>query len=883
MYRFLLSVFTVLLSFSFSPAQDNIPPVAVCNAKENISLNGNPTKVLAKTFDDGSWDETCLSHFLVKRKFEPESAFKSFIEFTCADIAASPIKVMLRVVDCSGNYNDCWGDAFIEDKLKPFLLCPADKTINCDEDPTKLFGTPVATDNCSPVTITFQTIDNTNQCSQGFVSRTFQGKDASGNIGFCTQNVYKKHVSDFFVQFPADVTLTSCINPSELQNTGVPIYTGVDCELLAVEKIDHTFTVTGDGCFFIQRKWKIISWCNYDKINNPNPTKLGIPAGLRRYKDDDGFFEYTQNILVFESSNPQLTCKDTLVSILDNSCAASFNINKPAVIDCSNKITYQLSGDLGDNYSLKDVPPGIYNITHVVQDGCGNFSTCSVKISVLDKKKPTPICYNGLSAPTMPVQKKVTIWANDWETGSSYDNCCPLNQMIHRIEKTKNSNGVTVPDSTSVTFDCTEIGQQAVRVWLGDCGFDVNNDGKISEGERNWDFCETFINISDNDMVCAPQDSIFNVTFSIVEASGTPVQGIDLSGKLFNSTSDINGVVNASLDSIAKAQLLNISAPLNKKSKVSVADLLVIKDHILGVKFLTDSLKIIAADVDNNQLITVADLLGIVKFILSQVSSPSLLGKYTFLKPVISTVDSNSTQINYLHLGHQFDFSPKKFNVNDTTRLICLEMGDVGFTNNLMANSSNEARSVLPIELRKTENGQFELVYVGEQTVSGAYIEAMGIQDLISLNPDQEFTYKTTNSIQWIATHDLLPGAVLLKIEALNNLSDKNFDGYLVTKDLEHHNIQIKNTELNTLSVSDFMPNPSDGYTQLTINLPEASNMSVSLFTSEGKLVRTPVVEQNFSAGTHIIQLKEKLISGPYIAVIKTNFGEEIRKIIIKQ
>jgi len=181
---------------------DNIPPVAVCDGSEQISLTSVPTKVFANTFDDGSNDETCFSHFLVKRMGEPDAAFKSYIEFTCNDVSSSPVKVVLRAVDCSDNFNDCWSNAYIEDKTKPTVVCPSDVTINCSDDISKYWGTPIANDNCGNVTLTSSIIDATNQCLSGYISKIWTGKDQFNNQSTCTQQIYLKHISDYSVTCP---------------------------------------------------------------------------------------------------------------------------------------------------------------------------------------------------------------------------------------------------------------------------------------------------------------------------------------------------------------------------------------------------------------------------------------------------------------------------------------------------------------------------------------------------------------------------------------------------------------------------------------------------------------------------------------------------------
>ena len=80
-------------------------------------------------------------------------------------------------------------------------------------------------------------------------------------------------------------------------------------------------------------------------------------------------------------------------------------------LDLNNDGSYNISGEgTGQPYIDKVIPNGWHKILWNVGDACGNYSTCSYKLHVIDKKAPSPICYYGLSSVVMPLGGMVTIW-----------------------------------------------------------------------------------------------------------------------------------------------------------------------------------------------------------------------------------------------------------------------------------------------------------------------------------------------------------------------------------------------------------------------------------------------------------------------------------------
>ncbi|GAB1398001.1 hypothetical protein MASR1M65_27810 [Saprospiraceae bacterium] len=216
----------------------------------------------------------------------------------------------------------------------------------------------------------------------------------------------------------------------------------------------------------------------------------------------------------------------------------------------------------------------------------------------------------------MPVQKVVTIWATDFEAGSSFDNCCAYEDLVFRIVKTGESDHQTPPTATSVTFDCNELGSQPVELWAGDCGYDANGDGTISDDERNWDYCNTTILISDNDNVCGP-GGFAAVAGTVETETGKMVSGVNLIAVTggSNQTTSNNGQFSFTLPT-GQSYTIVPEKNVNPLNGVNTLDLVYMTNHILGKKALTSGYKKIAADINKDKKITTGDLVQLRQLIL---------------------------------------------------------------------------------------------------------------------------------------------------------------------------------------------------------------------------------------------------------------------------
>ncbi|MCK6690896.1 MAG: hypothetical protein L6Q97_02210 [Thermoanaerobaculia bacterium] len=276
---------------------DGTPPVSACDEFTQVGLGANGMAFIdASTFDDGSYDNCSDVTFKARRMFENEcqtdTLFHDQVKFCCTDINDT-ITVVFRVYDVpvpagtvgledfAGDYNDCMVQVFVEDKIKPTCVSPANVTVSCENfDPSLwAYGFATSSDNCCIDTITaannlsaFDTV-----CNKGTITRTFRAIDCGGQSTTCTQRIFVSYEQDYFVRFPNDVIVTVCDGTG---NYGEPVFFGEDCELLGVSYEDELFTVVPDACFKIERTWTIINWCTYDpnkgcvEVPNPNPNAI---------------------------------------------------------------------------------------------------------------------------------------------------------------------------------------------------------------------------------------------------------------------------------------------------------------------------------------------------------------------------------------------------------------------------------------------------------------------------------------------------------------------------------------------------------------------------------------------------------------------------------
>ena len=430
-------------------------------------------------------------------------------------------------VDC-GDHSSAYADLDDHGLWKPIycsiwlLLDEYDDPSYGKPDPYKYFGTPVITENCWEYDIDSTTNGELDECGVGYLTRTWTITDKCGNSTECYQKVIIKPRSDFEVKFPADV-IVDCNDGFDVSasadGAGYPYVHDDDCELIGINYKDQEFDIDDEACRKILRTWTVIDWCVYDPDIHYRHSDVIVtdtcvagedrPCVVRHLKDDgDGYMTYLQVIKIIDQVPPVVTCADDYTAcIYDENCDAidveyELGTAEDACIDDPNDFQYRyIVNAYGEGETFiyghgnvldETLPVGEHVVYLIARDLCGNEDTCHLNIDIVDCKKPTPYCYNGIATVVMPSSNTITVWACDLDAGS-FDNCTDQEDLRYTFSATppeEDSTFTTSGDgflnntcaggSSYMTFDCDDLGEQSITVYVWD-------------EEGNYDFCETYL------------------------------------------------------------------------------------------------------------------------------------------------------------------------------------------------------------------------------------------------------------------------------------------------------------------------------------------------------------------------------------------------------
>ncbi len=832
--------------------QDTKKPTALCELLVQVSLEEDGTALIfAETFDNGSYDNCEIGEYLVKRG--TTDIYDEFVTFDCDDVNTN-LQVTLKVVDVHGLQNTCVVDVVVLDQVKPEILCPATANISCGANytNTNLTGNPYATDNCGVADVTYSDYVDLNNCGNGTVERTWRATDQDGNISTCKQLIIIADDTDINVVFPDNVDLYECQPNLDPSLMGEPIVTGQDCEQLQVTHTDYYFYTAEPSCFQLIRNWAIVDWCSYSP-NNPG-------AG--------GFWEYTQVIEVRDSVAPVLTCPENMtVGIDDNGCQTFVNFPLPAVDDCSNKLTFLNNSNFAQSSqgpASGIYPKGVHNIVYTVMDGCGNTSTCTTRLTVVDSEAPNPVCNNGVSV-TIQQNGYVTLTPANINNGS-YDNCSPTNTLILQVSPN--------------TFTCQDLGTKVVTL-------------TVTDQSGNSAFCQTNVVIQDNFNLCG------NGIVGVIAGKLEMENGEALSQKLIGLTGGITMAVQTDVDgtfdfpSLPLNQGYTLTPAYNTKpvNGVTTYDMVLIRRHILGVQQLPSPYKIIAADANGSKSVTTFDLVIIQKLILNIISEfPNNVkswrfvdASFTFPNPENPFATNFPTTINIAKL------TSNMFNQN----FVGIKVGDVNDSADpsKLDGDENEDRNVDKTLIFNTE----DIELVAGQVIAIPFVAATsqpmaGFQFTLNFDPGvlsfeghqtgvlpnlKGNNFGTVHTPQGILTmnwenvvdYETREGEVLFTLNfmvknqarlsevlTLNSRltpAEAYIGRFAEMDDLELAGVALsfQSATKETLQLFQNTPNPFYQTTDLHFFLPEATSVTVRLFNMHGQLIKT--YTNDFAKGKH--------------------------------
>ncbi len=703
---------------------DQSGPNLICDQNLHISLsNAGIAELNAEIFNDGSFDNCTALDFLVYRMEsvcgdDSDIIPGESIKVCCADVGPEPIQVILRAWD-DADGNQIWGsegdymaECMVNVSVSDFPIadfkCPNDITLNCHQDYTNLnlTGAPASTSICNALPATFVDEEQLiRDCSSGQIIRTWT-VTATGQE--CKQTITLQGAELFSednIVWPSDFDGTCSEGIPEVE----PQIDLLGCSVVGINLESDTFYFQDNVCFKILNTWTVIDWCQRPADALPN--------------DPIGMWTHIQEIKITETEGPVIqSCDNFEVSIqddnclleqltlsnsaIDNSCGFIQDVDWTYQIDLDNDGDFELEGNSQSDVvevPLQNLEVGQLNIVWAAFDGCNNFTSCTQSITIHDGKAPTAYCVD-LTAGVMANNGELTIWANDFDAGST-DNCTVQSDLIFSFD--------AVSQMNAITFDCDDIPNGIsqmidVTLWVTDASGNQSN-------------CTASIELQDNNNACPDNSNIRATVGGHIETEmSEPVMEVEtyLKGPADVDEMDMTEVDGVfEFENIPYGGFYQIRPYKNKDflNGISTIDLLSIQSHILGSRQLASPYKIIAADVTHDDKVSALDLLELRNLILGRVDTFTNNTSWRFVDQAFEFLDASDP--------FPFDdyILKQTMQIEDMENdFIAVKIGDVN--NTAITNLSNEELTkrtdynlIYSLDIESHEKGQMIPVFTTDQ------------------------------------------------------------------------------------------------------------------------------------------------------------------------
>ena len=873
---------------------------------------------------DGTWHadrQTDINTFYVV-EIENPCTFRQTMKFCCKDVHHETM-MMVRVIDHFGNFADCMVNVEVQDFYDPTIATSPDAVINlsCDaladsdfeaeEDSEDLlvYGAPTFADNCDLEIDYNVTISGGGQCGSLKIVRRWVATDYSGNSESFSQTINVGGDSTFDednIIWPDDHDADTCFDGIEPENLpdslSFPIFIGANsCAIPTATHTDQIFEYTEEACRKILRHWTVIDWCQEGR--------QWTHTQVIKVNDNEGpVFNNCEDIPVTEGSTLQGCVFDTWeaglqANVTDNcdnnlELAVSFDLD----YNCDGNVEFE--GILGKNANGQH-PFGTHCLTFYATDRCGNTTTCSKTFTIEGEDAPTPYCLSEVVTVIPPSQTgsgsgTAVIWAEDFDLGS-YDGCSQGSLTFSF------SDDIT---DTNASFTCADIENGIVdtiplQMW-------------VTDSEGNQAYCPVSLILQDNHDLC-------------LDATGFSREWANLGGRVAtenNEMLDQTGITlysgNSTMDNDMTAlgeyafgevpmyDDYQITAERNDfhLNGVTTLDLVMIQQHILGLNDLGSPYKIIAADANNSESVTAADIVEIRKLILG-----------------IHDEYPNSESWKFADRNYQFDdpSSPwpyaeniQLFQVaNDLLALdfIGVKVGDVNgsvsvslLDNDIEARSSETFKASTKVAYNANGEMHIEVMADGDYELTGAQMSLQldyGDMTFMSLEAGvlniSDNHYVLNNSARELAlswnsgqTIQIQKGDLLFTVKAnaesyhqgeLSTTAILSDEVYVQTDE----GIEIMEVEFDTdlarlnagFAVYQNNPNPFNEETTIGFEIPEDDNVFIQILDATGKVLYARTDHYNRGYNEFKLNTNEFAASGLLYYQISTNTNIATRKMIV--
>lgn len=857
------------------------------------------------------------------------------------------IPVILRVWDDADrdgiagtdgdNYNESWAYVRLENKIPPVIIPPANTTLDCDdpqswalhldgqvsasEEELKWLehGSGIATayNTCNELGVTYSDEYEDDVCYPIEIVRTW----CIDGTSFCQdQKINIINVGSFD---PTSISWIDGTLPEKIDVECLADYTPEEptwdegpCDFVSWTVSTDTFYIEGNaqagfGCIKLQNNYSVVDWC-----------------------DNNTSYDFIQTVQIFDDSAPTIDVEALSEIRIDGiTCDSPVTLCAIAIDqgDCiSPWLKWDVSIDIFDDgsfeYDYSNYATGDDNVISIdptasgedlcialpedlasskyqhrviwkVSDGCGNSTVESSYFTVIDRKAPTPYCYDVSTA--LMINGSVEIWACDFVLEGS-DNCTVLEDLRYTF--------TDVPPSEDLEYD--SVSKCSAKTFV--CA-DINNEnsGVITLPVYTWDECDNYsicyveLTLSGNCNADAITNSVIAgrvsteygsnmADVSIRIESNQPEYPLEIMTNQQGEYSSVN-VNGYGYQSTA----ISNNDPRNG---VTTLDILLIQRHLLNIQPFEAPHQHIAADVNRDGRITAADMVDIRKLILEINHEFSSSNSWQFAMNDEELDNDNALDYKDTHVVNYLDADI----LNQDW--VAIKIGDVNGSVTVNSRSERaEGRSGEKLEvLFEQSETNLNVIHVksnsdisihGLQLALSAYNNVLldvlpGIVDIhpanINLNTVGDKSGLSWNSLDAIAikSDDILFSLVLENHADASSITILNNDSI---------SAQAYDLDLNILSISQFSeevadydftllqnePNPFFNQTIVRFSLPESMEVTMKIFDNTGRLVTD--LTDVFSMGLNSIVVDQNTLgsSGVYQYQISTAHNTLSKKMIL--
>ena len=863
---------------------DRTEPVAICEAHKVVGLSSlNENRVAARVFDNGSFDDCGIVKMEARRMDNScdtlGTVWDEYVRFCCNDVQAGEVMVAFRVLDKSGNQSICMVSVEVQDKLVPDLTCPPDMTIDCREgyDPDNLgltFGFPQFTGICSNALLPIEVVNaDVNSCGIGRLSRTFKIQNNQGlTLESCTQEITVQDGAPLTVidiSWPLDLELNSGCGIQQLDPDLLPdihsyptVLGSNSCNILGFKFEDKIISsnVSGFECLVLERTWTVVNWCSqtgnaFDSYVIPQPQLITLRNTVSPVLDNNMIVEY-------DSHNTD--CDESAIII-----------TRTATDDCDNPLSFSYvmrngSGAVvasGDGATLSgSYSSGLYEVEWTVSDGCGNSDSDIQQVNIYDNTPPTPVCLNGLSAALVGYdstgdgqidRQEVELWASDFD-GGSYPNC---------------SNPIAFSFTADTTdklriYDCTHLGLQEVTLWVTD----------VNSGAQG--FCTTFIDIQAGTELCR-LGNVVVVGGEIYTETQHVIQGVEVhldtvSGMDFTDEQGAYAFANMPLGGDYQITPRWDEDHLNG---ISTVDIIMIQRHILDIEKIDSPYRLIAADVNNDELINGIDLIELRKLVLGIYEELPENESWRFVEADHVFIDTDNPWAGVIPEVHMITNLSGDENID----FIGVKIGDVDDDVVLDAsvgpdNAQSKSLTLITEHTAMAVGQRGNIAFYGESTADirgwqGTLEFDDNVIDVIEIRSgmmdmDEELNVRIESGFMTVSYDGELPSgeAALwfeIVIEAqeslstdqdLFNISSSQTRAEAYDADLNVMSVRMETQAQEKVSITSVTPNPFSKEAKLNFVIPESGEVRFEFYDVNGKLLGEK--QGVFNAGANTLDLQ---------------------------